>query len=803
MRTPRISHLPVDTNKVLNPIQNHRCIPSFTPATLKVFLAGLLGLILSIPCFAAGYHVYDWKGPATEKNGKALRKSNWQPGFVLLRNEERRVGKIMVETVDGRITEVGIKDDGKRKKTYTTNELKEFGLLLSVVDLEKQKDETKQKFGPGTLELSSGQLLQGVLGAASLESGVVYSISYAIDRNEYLTSYFSHNVKRAVMTIDGIEMEYLSGEEGFSKVPTLAEYRTFHHQDDSRNPHYGSLLTPDGESVDGQVLLFKDEDDGPAIGAMIFYEDGYGIFWIASELARVTQVIGNKTHYWNSYGAMLERLPTLQEYSAGSHRDVSRNAHPGEIILRNDTVLKGSVAFVKTRNDVNSIEILYFDDEGVPFSYNGYNVLRVTQTINDVDHHYLPYQDLVFVELLAQGSPYQLHANPFPEREDQFKTAVTRGLLSVLAQVAASQLGQESLGNVASFSVSGCAAGGSCSSRNSLREGVESMVPNFKKDEFVFRRADRGEVVLIKKNYADEIEPLLNNCSEYATLSRKQQKNLLDFDDPERAVDYLNDCSKVTIEPTVFAESEPLKAEPGKVFEDILKNGVPGPSMVVVPAGSYRMGDLTGTHANEIPVHRVRLAKSIAASRYEITLQEFDRFTASTGRVQRTGQLSKKPDSPVRGIAWIDAVAYTQWLSVQTGYHYRLPTEAEWEHAARAGTTTRYPWGDTISGDKVRCMACGDKKSKSENVGQFPENEFGLFDVAGGVWEWVADCWHPEFSGAPTDGSSWMQAGDCNLRVLRGGSISSGQNQLRVAYRTASNPVNRGEFIGFRVVRDF
>jgi formylglycine-generating enzyme required for sulfatase activity len=329
------------------------------------------------------------------------------------------------------------------------------------------------------------------------------------------------------------------------------------------------------------------------------------------------------------------------------------------------------------------------------------------------------------------------------------------------------------------------------------------MGPTFKKDEFVFRRSDQEEVVLFKKNYEDEIEPLLNTCPDYATLSRKRKKELLDFDDPGHAVSYLNDCSTTNSDFSAPLKSKAFQAKPGIVFKDDLRNDVPGPSMVVVSSGRYRMGDLTGTHANEIPVRRVRLDQSFAISRYEITLREFDQFTASTGRVHRTGQLSKQADSPVRGIAWIDAVAYTQWLSAQTGYNYRLPTEAEWEYAARAGTTTAYPWGDSISADRVRCVTCGDKKSKSEEVGQFPANEFGLFDVAGSVWEWVADCWHPEFSGAPTDSSAWMDTGDCNLRMLRGGSAVSGRNQLRVAFRTASNPVERGEFVGFRVVRDF
>ena len=786
------------TEKQLHAYDKH----SLTFVRLTLLLIGLLGLNVSTVVFAAGYHVYDWKGAARVQKGKAVRESNWQPGFVLLKDGGKLVGKIMVKTVDGRIAEVRVNPDGKRKRTFATGELNDFGLLLSVAEIENERGEPAVKFGPGILELSNGQRLQGILGAASLENGVVYSIAYAPDRNEYLTSYFSHNVKRAELSIDGIPMEYLSGNDGFSKVPTLAEYRTIQHEDVSRNPHDGNLVLANGESSEGQLLLVKDEDFGPAFGAMIFYEDGYGTFWSASELERVLQVVDRQTRYWHSYGALLEQLPTLGEYRADIHRDKSRNANPGEIVLRNGKVLGGSVAFVKTKDNVNSIELFYFDDQGVPFSYNGSDVMQLTQTIENRTHYHFPYQDIVFVELLAQGDPYQVHANPFPERDDQFKTAVTRGLLSVLSQLAANQVGQQGLGNAISFGAAGCETSGSCLSRNSLRLGVEEMVPDFKKDEFVFRRASRQEVVLFKKTYEDEIEPLLNRCPAYTGLSRREKKNLLDFDDPGRAASYLNDCLNASADSQVKRDSQASRPEPGTVFQDVLNDVGKGPSMIVVPSGSYLMGDETGKRQNEVPKHRVFIERPFAVSRYEITLREFDLFTSSTGRVKRTGQLSKKADSPVRGIAWIDAMAYSQWLSALTGYDYRLPTEAEWEYAARAGSTTNYPWGDNISPGMVACEACGDKKPKSENVGQFPPNEFGLFDVSGSVWEWVADCWHPEYSGAPTDSGAWMSPGDCNLRMLRGGSVNSPADQLRTAFRTASNPIQRGEFTGFRVVRD-
>jgi formylglycine-generating enzyme required for sulfatase activity len=427
----------------------------------------------------------------------------------------------------------------------------------------------------------------------------------------------------------------------------------------------------------------------------------------------------------------------------------------------------------------------------------------VTQTVKDEARIYIPYHDLVFVHLLAPGHPHHIHANPFPEREDQFKNAVTRGLISALLQGGAAQLGQEGINTSSLIGAMGCGVGDVCSSHSSLRDAVEGMVPGFTKDELIFRRADQGEVVLIKKSFDDEIEPMLSRCEGFGDLSRRDKNRLLDFDHPERAVTYLNDCASKLAPDQSSTQAEVRLLEPGTKFNDELRNGGQGPSMVVIPTGRYRMGDQSESNANEVPAHRVRIERPIAVSRHEITLAEFDRFTSSTGRVKRSGQLSKQQNSPVRGIAWIDAVAYAQWLSGETGHHYRLPTEAEWEYFARAGTDTKYPWGDTITSEQVRCEACGDKKPKSEDVGQFPENAYGLYDVSGGVWEWVADCWHPEYSGAPRDGSAWMHAGDCNLRVLRGGSVDDNADQLRVGFRTAYNPVSRGNYVGFRLVRDF
>ena len=158
-------------------------------------------------------------------------------------------------------------------------------------------------------------------------------------------------------------------------------------------------------------------------------------------------------------------------------------------------------------------------------------------------------------------------------------------------------------------------------------------------------------------------------------------------------------------------------------------------------------------------------------------------------------------------VSWDDAVEYAEWLSGQTGKRYRLPTEAEWEYAARAGTETDYWWGNQI-GAKRANWARGDPgwvKHRPSNVGHFPPNPFGLYDTAGNVWEWVEDCWHENYEGASTDGSAWLESngGDCGQRVMRGGSWASGPGLLRASGRFRFSVADlRNSDIGFRLAQD-
>jgi formylglycine-generating enzyme required for sulfatase activity len=157
----------------------------------------------------------------------------------------------------------------------------------------------------------------------------------------------------------------------------------------------------------------------------------------------------------------------------------------------------------------------------------------------------------------------------------------------------------------------------------------------------------------------------------------------------------------------------------------------------------------------------------------------------------------------VINVSWKDAVAYAEWLSKQTGKRYRLPTEAEWEFAARAGTTTSYWWGDEVVENRANCRGCGSQWGGEQTApaGSFKPNPFGLYDTAGNVWEWVQDCWHDSYKGAPGDGSAWEEEG-CGQRVMRGGSWGNGPEDVRSAGRSRNYPDSRSIHVGFRLAQD-
>ncbi len=214
-----------------------------------------------------------------------------------------------------------------------------------------------------------------------------------------------------------------------------------------------------------------------------------------------------------------------------------------------------------------------------------------------------------------------------------------------------------------------------------------------------------------------------------------------------------------------------------------------GPEMVVLPGGAFRMGCLAGDpdcNEDEQPAHAVTI-KPFAIGRYEVTFEDYDRFARDTKRKLPDDRGWGRGRRPVIDVTWDDAQAYAIWLSEKTGRRYRLPTEAEWEYAARAGTTTSYWWGNEVGDNHANCLRCGSQWDGKQTgpAGSFAPNPFGLYDTAGNVWEWVEDCYHASYRGAPADGSAWLETGggDCDRRVFRGGSWYYLPQYLRSADR--------------------
>ncbi len=225
--------------------------------------------------------------------------------------------------------------------------------------------------------------------------------------------------------------------------------------------------------------------------------------------------------------------------------------------------------------------------------------------------------------------------------------------------------------------------------------------------------------------------------------------------------------------------------------------------MVAIRAGRFRMGCVSGRDCfgDEQPVHEVRVA-SFELSKYEVTFEEYDRFTEATGRARADDEGWGRGARPVINVSWNDARAYAAWLSAETGETYRLPTEAEWEYAARAGTSTAYSWGNEIGRNRANCDGCGSQWDNAQTapVGSFGANAWGLHDMHGNVYEWVEDCWHENYAGAPSDGTAWT-GGVCGRRVLRGGSWYDSPRFLRSADRSGDSTGDRDYFNGFRVAR--
>ncbi len=258
----------------------------------------------------------------------------------------------------------------------------------------------------------------------------------------------------------------------------------------------------------------------------------------------------------------------------------------------------------------------------------------------------------------------------------------------------------------------------------------------------------------------------------------------------------------LAVVPSARAQEE---RRPGEVFRDCPAC----PEMIVVPAGSFRMGsfDSEPGSEDERPAHRVVIGSPFAVGVHEVTFAEWDAC------VRAGGCGSYQPDDegwgrnrhPVIHVSWEDAKRYVQWLSRQTGEQYRLLSESEWEYVARAGTR-RARWHEGMKGPSCRytvdndLSSCTERMRGTEPVGSVQPNPFGVYDILGNVWEWTEDCWQDHYQGAPVDGTAW-RSGDCSYRVLRGGSWYSDEPWARSALRGWSLTTLRAKNVGFRVAR--
>ena len=244
------------------------------------------------------------------------------------------------------------------------------------------------------------------------------------------------------------------------------------------------------------------------------------------------------------------------------------------------------------------------------------------------------------------------------------------------------------------------------------------------------------------------------------------------------------------------------------VYDEDLGDGITL-RMVEIPGGTFTMGspeEEEGRHADEGPQRQVTVP-SFFMGMFTVTQAQYEAVVGVNPATRSDRDRFVAPDKPVINVRWNDAKEFCDRLSQQTGRTYRLPSEAEWEYACRAGTDTPFHFGETITtlyvnynGTPYASVPQGEFRARTTTVGRFPANAFGLFEMHGNVWEWCLDHWHNNYQGAPTDGSAWIVGGDSDLRVRRGGSWNYHPINCRSAYRSSDDPGYLSDYVGFRVV---
>jgi formylglycine-generating enzyme required for sulfatase activity len=262
--------------------------------------------------------------------------------------------------------------------------------------------------------------------------------------------------------------------------------------------------------------------------------------------------------------------------------------------------------------------------------------------------------------------------------------------------------------------------------------------------------------------------------------------------------------ARANVWPYVLSTAKERALKPKDTFRECAKDC---PEMVVLPAGSFNMG--SPIFSTSMPQHEVTIIAPFAVAKFELTFAEWDACALAGACPQAADSGLGRGSKPVINVSWNDAEKYVAWLSLMTEKPYRLLSEAEYEYAARGGTQTAYYWGAQIGTNNANCADCGSIwaiNKQTAPVGKFAPNSFGLYDMGGNVWEWVADCYHENYDAAPTDGSAWMTgASGCpnggGRHVIRGGSYQAPSRTVRSDFRYYGTEIDRWDDRGFRVAR--
>lgn len=279
--------------------------------------------------------------------------------------------------------------------------------------------------------------------------------------------------------------------------------------------------------------------------------------------------------------------------------------------------------------------------------------------------------------------------------------------------------------------------------------------------------------------------------------------------EPPKNITVTQPKKKVIVPPPPVPEDPPPKPKPKGYVRtqepngqrDQLAVGGQGPAMVQLPVGNFMMGS---KRFSEKPIHFVQISRPIQIMVNEVTYKDYEKYCIETGASFPDDEGWEGSDNPVINVSWHEAQAYASWLSKQTGFTYRLPSESEWEWAAGAGADTLYTWGKGFIKERANCKKCS-KQGKSQQttpVRSFPPNKFGIHDMAGNVWEWVQDCWVDNYNNATEDQAPRTITGKCGNYTIRGGAWNSPKRQITTTARLGIWAETKSNYIGFRLVKD-